>query len=208
MNVPGQKIRGRGVLGWTIVVLLMGAALGLAIHVPDSGPHQFTAVEDTTPTSADGFSTTTEPTDTTTESAPSTSTSSTSSTSTSTTSTSAPKADNVLVGNTLLVRSASQDGNDYPIQNRLTITFRQNGSAQSATWTGGCNTISAPVVIHANTIDVGPISSTAADCPSPVGEEETFLTALMRANPHWDLQGGAVVLDGGGRRAVCDAYAN
>jgi len=211
--MASQKIRGRGPLGWIIAVLLMGNALALLMHVPDTGPHQFTTTEDTsamsnavTPTITESTSTTVEtPTTTSTTSAPAATTSTIASV---TTSTGPPTPDNVLVGNTLLVRSASQDGADFPIQTRLTIRFRQDAGGQSASWTGGCNTISAPVVIRENTIDVGQITSTAVGCASQVANEEGFVTALMRSNPRWDLVGNAVVVEGGGRRIVADAYAS
>ena len=209
LSADPRPTRGRGVLGWAIALLLAGAGLALLVHVPDDGPHIFETISTTTSTTTEESTVTTAPAlipSTTTSTAVDQSTTTTTTAGATSTTTPGPAlANNDLVGNTFLVQSATMNGDDYAITSRITLTFSQDGNQQRAYWDDGCNSASAPVVIRASTIEVGPITATTAGCPSNQQPDTYFLTPLLRANPKWSKDGSTVVFEGAGRRVVTTA---
>lgn len=211
--LPGdlKRMRGKGVLGWIIAFLLVGDVFTLLIHTEDTGPHIFETIATTTSTTSAPLPSTTSttvtpgvPITTTTVADGSTTTTGVPG-ATTTTTPGKPLAENPFVGNTFLVQSATQNGADYPITSRITVTFSQDGNQQTAFWDDGCNSASAPVVISATTIDVGAIVVTTAGCPTSQPADSYFLTPLMKADPRWSKQGGSFVLEGGGRTVTATA---
>lgn len=211
--LPGdlKKMRGKGVLGWIIAFLLVGDVFTLLIHTEDTGPHIFETIATTSSTTSTTLPSTT--TTTITPGVPITTTTvadgSTTTTgvpgATTTTTTGKPLADNPFVGNTFLVQSATQNGADYPITSRITVTFSQDGNVQTAYWDDGCNSASAPVVIKAGAIDVGEVATTKMGCPANQPADTYFLTPLMKADPRWSKQGASFVFEGGGRTVTATA---
>lgn len=113
----------------------------------------------------------------------------------------------VLWGQTFAATSvvALPDEPEPPVRRppHITITFGRERT-QGVGWNVGCNSNGGRVRITATRLLVRGSGGTLIGCPEEVLEEEKWLSALMNAEPKWNIEGDELTLIGNGAEVTLE----
>lgn len=110
---------------------------------------------------------------------------------------------NVLPGNPLANTTwalASLNVNQFPVGVMQTIEF---SPASTVTGNGGCNQFNGPYTINAQSLRIGPLSTTSMACEEAVAAQEQAYLAALQSTTFFELSGNQLIMrDGGGREVA------
>ncbi|GAB2516303.1 META domain-containing protein [Nocardia heshunensis] len=90
--------------------------------------------------------------------------------------------------------STAVSGTAIPGGGPLTLSFTDGRISATA----GCNTMTGPVDLQGNTLQVGELASTLMACPGDTAGADGWQDGLLRSQPTWTLVGDTLTLKGNG----------
>jgi heat shock protein HslJ len=100
-------------------------------------------------------------------------------------------------GHTYLSTAVTEQGKprQLVVGTRISLWFGDDGRLVVQ---AGCNTMQAVARLDGDRLVIGELATTAMGCPSPQGEQDTWVASFLASGPTWRLSGDALVLDGAG----------
>ncbi|MFE3194012.1 META domain-containing protein [Nocardia sp. NPDC059240] len=90
--------------------------------------------------------------------------------------------------------STAVSGTAIPGGGPLTLSFADGRISA----TSGCNTMTGPVDLQGNTLQVGELASTLMACPGDTAGADGWQDGLLRSQPTWTLVGDTLTVKGNG----------